>query len=381
MRIDPQTDRIYVARSDGTGIDVYDPFSTLPADTLPVAGRVAYLAIDAETHAKYEEIKRGNIHITELQKMSVQELHDVAKKEGLEQRQMVEKGKLSKPYGMLIVVDDVLLAPDWAGGLLGIDAGSGKTLWRATDKGGLTSGYNSPTPVTVGGKPYVACVNGAGDLRLVDHRNGGKVLWTHALGSLHLSQPVFGKDLLLVMDDNQKKRNETKAKQRFGVLAGYRLSEKGAERVWQLDGETYPVECWLDGGPGRKIATRRDGVVYHGAWWGNQSKLAIVRESDGKVLASLDDCKHFWVVYLWGDRFFFLTDIQHGGHSTWQVYDRNPEQLKMLSEGKFPSDSMRTCGYEVPLYEIYADGFMFCREWRAGWGGGISCYDLRKAKP
>ncbi|MEK6798939.1 MAG: hypothetical protein AABZ12_08255, partial [Planctomycetota bacterium] len=26
--------------------------------------------IDAETHAKYEEIKRGEIHITELQKMS-----------------------------------------------------------------------------------------------------------------------------------------------------------------------------------------------------------------------------------------------------------------------------------------------------------------------
>lgn len=31
--------------------------------------------------------------------------------------------------------------------------------------------------------------------------------------------------------------------------------------------------------------------------------LAIVRESDGKVLSSLDDAKHFWCVYLWGDRF------------------------------------------------------------------------------
>ncbi|MCP4247572.1 MAG: transcription termination factor Rho [bacterium] len=41
-------------------------------------------AIDAETHAKYEEIKRGEIHITELQKMTVAELHDVAKAEGLD---------------------------------------------------------------------------------------------------------------------------------------------------------------------------------------------------------------------------------------------------------------------------------------------------------
>jgi len=41
--------------------------------------------IDAETHAKYEEIKRGDIHITQLQKMTVAELHDVAKEEGLEE--------------------------------------------------------------------------------------------------------------------------------------------------------------------------------------------------------------------------------------------------------------------------------------------------------
>ncbi len=308
----------------------------------------------------------------------VHERLEAAKKEALANKRMVKGGV--RPYGMLIAADGVLLAPDWSGGLLGIDPANGKTLWRATDKGGLTSGYNSPTPVTVNGKAYVVCVNGSGDLRLVDHRNGGKVLWTHALGSQHMTQPAFGKDLLLVMDEN-KKAGEKNAKQRFGVLAGYRLSEKGAERVWQLDGGKYPVECWLDGGPGRRVATRRDGVVYHGAWWGNQSKLAIVREADGKVLASQDDCKHFWVVYLWGDRFFFLTDIQHGAHSTWQVYDANPEQPKMLSEGKFPSDCMRTCGYEVPLYEIYADGFMFCREWKEGWGGGISCYDLRKAKP
>ncbi|MEK6674104.1 MAG: transcription termination factor Rho [Planctomycetota bacterium] len=40
--------------------------------------------IDPETHAKYEEIKRGNTHIRELQVMSVAELHEVAKAEGLE---------------------------------------------------------------------------------------------------------------------------------------------------------------------------------------------------------------------------------------------------------------------------------------------------------
>ena len=40
--------------------------------------------IDAETQARYEEVKRGSVHITELQKMSASELHEVAKGEGLE---------------------------------------------------------------------------------------------------------------------------------------------------------------------------------------------------------------------------------------------------------------------------------------------------------
>ncbi|TWT41769.1 hypothetical protein RAS1_28910 [Phycisphaerae bacterium RAS1] len=41
--------------------------------------------IDRETHEKYERVKRGELHITDLQKMTVQELHDVAKKEGIEE--------------------------------------------------------------------------------------------------------------------------------------------------------------------------------------------------------------------------------------------------------------------------------------------------------
>ncbi|UCG17615.1 MAG: transcription termination factor Rho [Phycisphaerales bacterium] len=40
-------------------------------------------AIDAETHARYEEIKKGDLHITALQKMTVAGLHEVAKAEGL----------------------------------------------------------------------------------------------------------------------------------------------------------------------------------------------------------------------------------------------------------------------------------------------------------
>ncbi|MCO6436993.1 MAG: transcription termination factor Rho [Phycisphaerae bacterium] len=52
-----------------------ETFPPREADTPP---------IDPETHAKYEEIKRGETHLTELQRMSVAELHEVAKAEGME---------------------------------------------------------------------------------------------------------------------------------------------------------------------------------------------------------------------------------------------------------------------------------------------------------
>src|SRR6478672_10687949 len=39
--------------------------------------------IDAETHAKYEEVKRGDLHIKDLQKLDVHALHEIARTEGL----------------------------------------------------------------------------------------------------------------------------------------------------------------------------------------------------------------------------------------------------------------------------------------------------------
>jgi transcription termination factor Rho len=41
--------------------------------------------IDRDTHEKYERVKRGELHITDLQKMKVEELHEVAKHENIEE--------------------------------------------------------------------------------------------------------------------------------------------------------------------------------------------------------------------------------------------------------------------------------------------------------
>jgi len=51
-------------------------------------------AIDAETHAKYEEVKRGDLHIKDLQKLNVDGLHEIAKSEGLSDYTGLTKSEL-----------------------------------------------------------------------------------------------------------------------------------------------------------------------------------------------------------------------------------------------------------------------------------------------
>ena len=54
-----------------------EPSSPEPAPAEPV------MSFDEEMHQKYERVKRGELHITDLQKMSVAELHGIAKAEEL----------------------------------------------------------------------------------------------------------------------------------------------------------------------------------------------------------------------------------------------------------------------------------------------------------
>jgi transcription termination factor Rho len=51
-------------------------------------------SIDEETHAKYEEVKKGELHITDLQKMTVEKLHDLAKDQGLVEYTGLKKQEL-----------------------------------------------------------------------------------------------------------------------------------------------------------------------------------------------------------------------------------------------------------------------------------------------
>jgi len=49
---------------------------------------------DESTHAKYERVKKGSLYLTDLQKLTVAELHDLAKKEGITEYTALKKTDL-----------------------------------------------------------------------------------------------------------------------------------------------------------------------------------------------------------------------------------------------------------------------------------------------
>src|SRR3989338_1650582 len=58
------------------------------------SGKKEPVVVDQETNEKYEEIKRGEMHITELQKMTIKELQDTAKREGIKEYTGLKKQDL-----------------------------------------------------------------------------------------------------------------------------------------------------------------------------------------------------------------------------------------------------------------------------------------------
>lgn len=57
-------------------------------------GKKEPVVVDQETNEKYEEIKRGEMHITELQKMTIKELQEAAKNEGIKEYTGLKKQDL-----------------------------------------------------------------------------------------------------------------------------------------------------------------------------------------------------------------------------------------------------------------------------------------------
>jgi len=83
---DPQT---------GTATAVETPETEADAKTEGVGESAeAEMTEEESTHAKYERIKKGNLYLTDLQKLTVAELHDLAKNEGITEYSALKKQDL-----------------------------------------------------------------------------------------------------------------------------------------------------------------------------------------------------------------------------------------------------------------------------------------------
>jgi len=68
--------------------------STAGVETKNEPGKTNKKVEHESTHAKYERIKKGNLYLTDLQKLTVTELHDVAKKENIKEYVALKKQDL-----------------------------------------------------------------------------------------------------------------------------------------------------------------------------------------------------------------------------------------------------------------------------------------------
>ena len=70
------------------------PVALPAAPATPMTAAQIKQAEEESTHAKYERIKKGNLYLTDLQKLSVSELHAMAKKEGIVEYSALKKQEL-----------------------------------------------------------------------------------------------------------------------------------------------------------------------------------------------------------------------------------------------------------------------------------------------
>jgi outer membrane protein assembly factor BamB len=280
--------------------------------------------------------------------------------------------RLSIPTGWLMLHDGVLIVPVQTGYNLrggktrGVSLADGKTLWEAPGHPGLLA--------------YAAiegtkCLVNAG---ICIEARTGKVLWQQKPEQAYVGPPVMAGSVLVSFTPHPK----SDPPGHTGILAGFQVDLKGAKKIWALDGR-FHREMVYDAGGFRNIAVRDD-LIYHVVQstdtLGKKDRASIVaqiiRPADGKVLAS-QPAEGMYLPFLWGDRLVLTGDISHRPRGAnpeyWQLFTTDPADFKALGQRWLATDKHQgTGGYEVQVYDAFADGLVFMRVF-----GGIRCYDLR----
>jgi RNA polymerase sigma factor (sigma-70 family) len=287
----------------------------------------------------------------------------------------------------LVVAGGVLVVPLFDGsnmGLRGVDVETGATRWE-TPK--VISQSTTPALVRTGGRAapdesrrgesrdYLLAATSAGELRMIDPRNG-KALWT--IGGLDPNEfNLTPSGTHVLVNVGPRTPGPTR---RYGLLGAYHFSPGGAERAWTMpDRDPYYFETWLNDGLHRKCVIR-DGLVYTfscppGSTAADRSTahFCILREETGEVLVDTLEGPNRGMLMLVEDRLLSVPYAAAGDALRLDLYTADPRDFRKLS-GPWKPPHTSTTGFEVFAEIPYVDGRILLRDEP----GAIRCYDLRK---
>jgi len=282
--------------------------------------------------------------------------------------------------------------------LRGVNPDNGEKLWELAE---ATAQYATPAVWRHKNREYVlAATYGdparrTGRLRLISPRDG-KVMWTvDSLANTHFSLAPSDKTVLVNIGSKTPgyslSLNRTPVANSYPwmLLAAYRLSETGAERIWTMPDEPdFWHEGVYDASDWRKYLIR-DGKVYYSSRSRNPdnniiSVFFIFDEDSGKVLKRIKiegEKDHRYSplapgesqIYLTEDRILHVPNASHGAELTLQLWNADPQNFRRLCPQWIPLHTP-TSAYEVFLEFPYVNGRIYMRTQE----GSVVCYDLRQ---
>jgi outer membrane protein assembly factor BamB len=229
-----------------------------------------------------------------------------------------------------------------ASNLVGLDAATGKELWKLPN--GASNGGN-PAAWTHQGKGYVIATGGDRVVRCIEPANG-KVLW---------EQPS-GDGLTVAVDGEYMVCGGGSGEGKAGWHVGYRISPEGAKEIWQVKAHGRPGLAWPAAAGGHMYCESSP-----------RGKLVCVELATGKVSGTAAAAKesHFgYFPRVMGGR------VVCGGADSDQLhlYTADPRDFRLLDDATIAN----AWGYEMPMMPALADGRMY---WRTH--DRLVCIDLR----
>ena len=264
-----------------------------------------------------------------------------------------------------------VIAPDGIGacGLVGLDAASGKVLWRAP---GVLGGHVTPPVWTKDGKAYVIAASNKGVVTCL-RADDGTVAWKYDKAGAVEGTPLLVGDLLILPRLTEEERKAlpkvepgdapaTAPGDNIGRLACLALSPQGAEEKW-----VSPVE-W--GAPWYTPVGTASGdlICFRGNY-----RYHVVRAATGERIASTP----LSAAVRWDEgtmmavpgMFIPNPDSQHGNTKMFTIPAAAGAKCGPMWQPPHPPATT----YEVAMSHAWADGRLFIRG-----NDALYCYDLRR---